>query len=177
MKSCNAGNKEHCKLLYDRYKKYVAGIVWNMTKDQVAVEDLTQETFLRVFKGLKKFKGDSSFKTWLSSITVNLCKDFLGGSEQKHSNRRMSIDDPENEGIMELPNKNPLHDPQGRVLQKEFETAVRKAIDRLPSKQKTAILLWQEGFSYTEIAKITRTPENTVGTQIYHAKVKLKKLL
>ena len=177
VKSCNAGNKEHGRLLYERYKKYVAGILWNMTRDSVAVQDLTQETFLRVFKGLKKFKGESSFKTWLSSIAVNLCKDFLGGSEQRHTNRRTSIDDPENEGIIELPSKDSSTDPQRRLLQDELKVVVASAVDKLRPKQKTAILLWKEGFSYAEIAEITGTPEKTVGTQIYHAKIKLREFL
>ncbi len=58
IKSCISGNREHCRLLYERYKKYVGRIIWNLVEDRERTRDLTQETFLNAFKGLKKFKGN-----------------------------------------------------------------------------------------------------------------------
>lgn len=177
VKSCKAGNKQHCGLLYERHKDYVAYIAWNMVGDTELARDLTQETFLRSFKGLKRFKGDSSFKTWLTRIVVNLCKDRRKSAEVKHEKSHIPLGDPEDGGVGEIPAGDPESDPEQQLLQKELKTVVGKAMDKLSPDHKTVILLWQQGFAYAEIARITDTSEDTVGSRIYYAKMALRKLL
>jgi len=177
IKSCIAGNREHYRLLYERYKDYVAGLVWRLVRDGEVTRDLTQETFLKAFKGLKKFRGKSSFKTWLSRIAVNQYKDYLRGLKRRHGKAHVSLNASENEGGIELPAKDSTSDPQRQVLQKELKTVVEAAMDKLSIEHKTVILLWQEGFSYDDIAAITKTSQETVGSRIYYAKMHLRDLL
>jgi len=177
IESCIAGNREHYRLLYERYKDYVAGLIWRLIGDGEVARDLTQETFLKAFKGLKKFRGKSSFKTWLSRIAVNQCKDHLREVGRKHGKKHVSLNASEDEGGTELPARDPASDPRRQVLQKELKAEVEVALDKLSTEHKTVILLWQEGFSYEEMAAITRTTQETVGSRIYYAKMHLRDLL
>jgi RNA polymerase sigma factor (sigma-70 family) len=99
IESCKAGNKVHARLLFERHKDYVWGLIWNIIRDAEITRDLTQDTFLRASKGLPKFKGKSSFKTWLSRIAANVCKDHIGSTKRKHWEARVSLDDPESPTI------------------------------------------------------------------------------
>ena len=177
IKSCKAGNQRHCRLLYERYKDYVAYIAWTMVGDAELARDLTQETFLRAFRNLKKFRGDSSFKTWLTRIIVNLCKDRRKSAEVKHEKSHIHLGDTEDGGVGELPAVDPESDPERQLLRKERKIAVEEAIDKLSPDHKEVILLWQRGVAYAEIAKITDTLEDTVGSRICYAKKALRKLL
>ena len=177
IKSCIAGNREHCRLLYDRHKDYVAGLVWHLVRDGEVARDLTQETFLKAFKALNKFRAESSFKTWLSRIAVNQFKDYLRGVERRHEKSHVSMDGLEKEEGKELPVKDLSTDPEHQLLQKEFNAVVDAALDKLSTEHKTVILLWQEGFSYDDIAAITKTSQETVGSRIYYAKMHLRNLL
>ncbi len=175
--SCVAGNREHYRLLYERHKDYVAALVWRMVENREAARDLTQDIFIKAFKGLRKFRGKSSFKTWISRIAVNRCKDYQREIERKHVNEHVSLNAPEVQGGMELPDRGPASNPRRQVLQKELKEAVEAAMNKLSSDHKTAILLRQEGFSYEEIASITMTTQETVGSRIYYAKMYLRDFL
>jgi RNA polymerase sigma-70 factor (ECF subfamily) len=174
IESCKAGNKAHARLLFERYKGYVWRLIWNIIRDAEITSDLTQDTFIRAFKGLPKFKGESSFKTWLSRIAVNVCRDHVGSMKRRHWEARISTDDPESPPIEKAAPgqlaKNPLHE----LLHEERKNKVYEAIDRLPVDHQITILLWIERQSYKEISKITNTSRKTVGTRIHYAKMKLR---
>ena len=183
VKSCAAGNRRHCRLIYERYKKLVYGIAWKYLHDIETVKDVTQETFLKVFKNLSKFRHDSSFKTWLAKITVNVCISHIRAMKSRKANNHFSIDDqddpynPDDNGNKKNIRGKTAADPHDLLLQKEKSDQVMLAIDKLKTEEKTTILLWSEGFTYAEIAKITKTNAKTVGTRIYHIKMKLIKKL
>jgi len=177
VEACRAGSQQHWRLLFERYKNYVAHIAWKMVGDTETARDLTQETFLRAVKGLKRFKGDSTFKTWLTRIVVNLCKDHSKGAYARHDKFHVPLDSPEEGGTGEIPDRDPSTEPETCLLQKELKTVVEAAMDKLSTDHKTVVLLWQQGFSYAEIAEITNTPENTVGTRIYYAKLEMRNQL
>ena len=180
VKSCAAGNPGHCRLIYERYKKLVYSIAWKYLHDVETVKDVTQETFLKVFKNLGKFRYDSSFKTWLGRITVNVCISHIRAVKSRKADDHFSIDDQDNPNDNE--NKKNIGekttaDPHELLLQQEKNEQVMIAINRLKAEEKTTILLWSEGFTYAEISKITKTNAKTVGTRIYHIKMKLIKKL
>jgi RNA polymerase sigma-70 factor (ECF subfamily) len=177
VKSCVAGIQEHCRLLYERYKDYVAGRVWRLVRDVEVTRDLTQETFLRAFKGLKRFRAESSFKTWLYRIAVNVCKDHWRMLESRHGKSHVVLDDDEDYKVRTIAAESPATNSERLLLQKELKIVVEAAIDKLSPDHKTVILLWIEGYSYDEIAEITATPQKTIGTRLYYAKKKLRDLL
>lgn len=177
IESCIAGNKAHARLLFERYKGYVWGLIWNIIRDAEITRDLTQDTFFRVFKGLPKFKGESSFKTWLSRIAVNVCKDHIGSTKRKHWEARISLDDPESPPIEKAASGQLAKNPLREFLHEERKNKVHEAIDRLPVDHRITILLQIEGRSYKEIAKITNTSTKTVGSRVHYAKMKLREHL
>ena len=177
IESCKAGNKAHARLLFERYKGYVWGLIWNIIRDAEITRDLTQDTFFRVFKGLPEFKGESSFKTWLSRIAANVCKDHIGSTKRRHWEERVSLDDPESPPIEKAAPAQLAKNPLRELLHEERKNKVYEAIDRLPVDHQITILLWIEGRSYKEIAKITNTSRQTVGTRIHYAKMNLREHL
>lgn len=174
IESCKAGNKAHAPLLFERHKDYVWRLIWNIVRDAEITRDLTQDTFFRVFKGLPKFKGESSFKTWLSRIAVNVCKDHIGSTKRRHWEALVSLDDQESPLIEKAASGQLAKNPLRELLHEERKNKVYEAIDKLPVDHQITILLWIEGRSYKEISKITNTSRQTVGTRIHYAKMNLR---
>ena len=173
VKSCAGGNRRHCRLIYERYKKFVYSLAWKYFKDVETAEDFTQEIFLKVFKNIETFRHDSSFKTWLARITVNLCISHLRAMKSRKADDHFSLNDqdnPDENRNKKNIEKNRTYDPHDLLLQKEKNKQVMLAVDELKPEDKTTILLWSEGFTYAEIAETTKTNPKTVGTRIYHIK-------
>ena len=177
VKSCAAGNHRHCRLIYERYKKLVYSLAWKYSNNAEMVKDLTQEVFLKAFKNLEKFRHDSSFKTWLARITVNLCISHLRAMKSRKVDDHFSIDGTDDNGYKKNIEKKTAADQHDLLLQKEKNGQVMLAIDKLKTEEKTTILLWSEGFTYAEIAEITKTRGKTVGSRICNIKMKLTKKL
>ena len=177
VKSCAVGNHQHCRLIYERYKKFVYSLAWKYFRDVETSRDITQETFLKAFKNLEGFRHDSSFKTWLARIAINLCISHLRAIKSRRMDAHFSIDDPDDNRNEKNIVENIVPDQHDLLLQKEKNSQVLLAINGLKAKEKTTIVLWSEGFTYGEIAKITKTNPKTVGTRIYHIKMKLIKKL
>lgn len=177
IKSCLTGNKQHAKLLYERYVRYVAWLVFKFVKDAELTKDLTQDIFEKLFKNLGRFKGKSKFKTWFTSMIVNHCKDYMGKLEQRMQPVIDSLSNTDDGSTRDLADSHYGRNPEKELLRKEKGKVVDNALDRLSVEHKTVILLWNEGFTYDEIALITDTPKGTVGSRISEAREKLIALL
>ena len=177
IKSCLAGNKQHAKLLYERYLRYVAALVFKFVRDAELTRDLTQDIFEKLFKNLRGFKGESKFKTWFTSMIINHCKDYSGKLEQRMQPSIDSLSDTDDGSTRDLADSSSGRNPEKELLRKEKGKAIEKALDRLSHEHRTVILLWNEGFSYDEIAIITETPKGTVGSRISEARGILMALL
>jgi RNA polymerase sigma-70 factor (ECF subfamily) len=164
-------------LLYERYKDYVARLSLKFSRDRDTARDLTQDAFLKAFKSLKQFRGDAAFKTWLTRIVVNTATDYLRKVKADKAALGPSLDDPDNAASREIPETHADLDPHHHAWRKQLSGAVWSALQTLSEEHRTAILLWQEGLSYAEIAMATNVPSETVGSRIYYAKMQLKKLL
>ncbi len=90
---CLKGRQRYCRQIYERYKRLVTSIAWKYVKNDETARDITQEAFLKVFKNLEKFKGNSLFKTWLAKIAVNHCLDYV--KKQSEMAKEDSLDDPD----------------------------------------------------------------------------------
>ena len=145
--------------LVSRYKKTVYYLTYRMVRDHEDASDLSQETFLKAYQGLKKFKRQSSFHTWLYRITVNLCINYL---RKKQSRQFVELD--EKTSIIEYPdilNQLELEELQGRVSD---------AVNLLPEKQRAAIILRiYHGLSHKEISDILGCSVGTVKANYFHA--------
>ena len=177
VKSCLSGNQAHAKLLYERYKNYLARVIWNMENDPEAVQEVLQQTFIKIFNGLQSFKGESRFKTWITTIAVNTTKNHRSKKIRRDKYPKVSIDNTEAEDGPTVEIKDESENPQAHLLDKEKETVIRAAIDMLSDKHKETITLWNEGFSYDEIAEMTQTSTQTVGSRLHYAKSQLRKIL
>lgn len=158
-----------------KYENKVCGIIYHMIKNQNDVEDLAQEVFIKVYKNLSKFKGDSSLYTWIYKITVNLCLDEVKKRKNIiYLDEKLEVEDGELE--RELPS---LDKTQVELYEKkELKEKLHKCIGKLPEKQRVMIVLRDiKGFSYEEISEITSVKLGTVKSQINRARLKLKELL
>lgn len=169
------GNIDAFEDIVKKYENKVYGIVFHMMKNQNEVEDLAQEVFLKVYKNLDKFKGDSSLYTWIYKITVNLCLDELKKRKNIiYLDEKISVEDGEID--KELPSNE--RSQEELYEDKELKENLHRCINKLPDKQKMMIVLRDiKGFSYDEIAKITNNKIGTVKSQINRARLKLKELL
>lgn len=169
------GNIDAFEDIVKKYENKVYGIVFHMMKNQNEVEDLAQEVFLKVYKNLDRFKGDSSLYTWIYKITVNLCLDEL-----KKRKNIIYLDEKINVEDGEIDKELPSNERSQEELyeDKELKENLHRCINKLPDKQKIMIVLRDiKGFSYDEIAKITNNKIGTVKSQINRARLKLKELL
>ena len=159
--------------LYDRYASMVGGIARSyLNVDDV--EDVIQEVFFRVYKSIKRFKGDSAFSTWLYRITVNVCKDTLK-KYSKRSETFTDFEDEENGGIAEPASETDIEEDIRKELRIEDFKSV---LGELSEEDNLFITLRDiEGLDYAEIGKITDKPLGTVKSRIYYARKRLKKLL
>lgn len=169
------GDVDAYEEIVKKYENKVFGIVYHMIKNQNDVEDLAQEVFIKVYKNLSKFKGDSSLYTWIYKITVNLCLD-----EMKKRKNIIYLDEKLEVEDGELERELPSSDKTQVELyeEKELKENLHKCIGKLPEKQRVMIVLRDiKGFSYEEISEITSVKLGTVKSQINRARLKLKELL
>lgn len=169
------GDADVYEKIIQKYQSKVFGLIYNMTKNQNDIEDLAQEVFIKIYKNLGKFKGESSLYTWIYKITVNLCLDEMKKRKNViYLDEKIEVDD--GEVNRELPSEEKSQEKL--YEEKELQEKLHNCINKLPEKQKVMIVLRDiKGFSYEEISKITDVKLGTVKSQINRARLKLKELL
>ncbi len=158
------GNRVAFEELVNRYKKSVYHLTYRMVHDYEDAADLSQETFLKAYQGLQKFKRRSSFHTWLYRISVNLCINYL----RKKGNRQ----------FVELDNVHTVQYPEvlDKLAMEELQDVVSKAVGKLPEKQRVAVILRiYHGLSHKEISDILGCSVGTVKANYFHAIRNLRK--
>lgn len=178
IKKSQNGNVESFEELISNYQKKVFNIAFGMMHNQDDAYDISQEVFIRVFKSIKKFKGQSSFSTWLYRITTNACLDEL--RKRKNNKNIISIDQEiqleEGEVFRQIEDNGPT--PELIVERNELKEIVRDAISQLSNEHKEVIILRDiHGFSYDDIAEIIKCPQGTVKSRINRARSMLKDIL
>ena len=154
-------------LIVERHRRAVYQLCYRFVGNHEDASDLSQDVFLRAFRGLRNFKGQSSLGTWLYRIGVNVCLN------------RVSIKRPINEPIDKQQHVDVNHEsPSERVLRSERALQVRSAIARLPRKQRAALVLrMYHDMSHQEIADVLGSSVGAVKANVFHALQNLKKLL
>ncbi len=152
------------------YEPYVLGLFKRMTPNGAQAEDLCQETFLKVLKGLGGFKGQSGLKTWIFRIAHNLACDSFRSPKGKED----SLDQIAEEGAGEPKGAGPL--PPESLDESSLREAIEKAMEILPSNQREILhLLYWEELSVAEISKVLAIPEGTVKTHLFRARKALRR--
>jgi len=178
IRSFNAGSKRAFDSLVLKYKDRVFNLCCRFLGDLEEADDSAQETFIKVYRSLKKFRFESTFSTWLYRIAVNTCKNKLSSLKYRR-NRKMVRLDNGREGERRT---NTLIDesgsPEKYLEKKEREILIQQAIDSLPEDFKSVVVLRDvEGLSYEMTARITGYNIGTVKSKLSRARERLRKKL
>ena len=163
------GDKKAFNLLVLKYQNRVSSLVARYVKNSGDVADVTQEAFIKAYRALPNFRGESAFYTWLYRIAVNSAKNYLVSQSRKPPASDVDAQEAEfYEGA------DALHEnssPERNLLTKEIEKQLYQAIDKLPDELRIAITLREmEGMSYEDIASIMECPVGTVRSRIFSAR-------
>ena len=164
LKKARNGDKDAFNLLVIKYRPRIMSVLYSFSKSHSDAEDLTQQTFLKAWSSLEKFRGDSSFYTWTYRIAINLAKNFFKKPSTQFDKKSLSID----QNQFDLPED---LDPLTFISNEQLKTELEAFIKSLPEKLKTAFILREyEGKSYEEIALFTDCPIGTVRSRIFRAR-------
>jgi len=164
IKKAKQGNHGAFNILTSKYYPRVYASIFSFIKSREDSEDLSQQTFIKVWQQLDSFRGDSAFFTWVYRIAINLAKNFVTSSGFKKQKINTSIEDTE----IDISSFN---DIESTVIHEESLEEINDYIDTLPESLKTAFVLREvEGKSYEDIAIITQTPIGTVRSRIFRAR-------
>ena len=164
------GDKKAFELLVIKYQRKLARLLSRFVRDASEVEDVTQEAFIKAYRALPSFRGDSAFYTWLYRIGINTAKNYLV-SLGRRTPTVTGVDSEEAEGIEEGDQLRDLNTPENQMMTRQLAETVNQALQELPEELRTAITLREiDGMSYEEIAQIMNCPIGTVRSRIFRAR-------
>jgi len=170
------GDKRAFDLLVIKYQHKILGLVGSYVHDFQEVQDVTQEAFIKAYRALGQFRGDSAFYTWLYRIAINTAKNFLVAKGRRPPDTDVDVYNTET-----LDSSYPLKDletPEHNVQKDEIEAVIFKVIKGLPDELRTAVTLREfDGLSYEDIAEIMDCPVGTVRSRIYRAREAIDKVI
>ena len=175
IRSVLRGNVNDFEKLVTAYEKNVYNIALRMVGDPEDAADMTQETFIKAYRALSSFRGDSKFSSWLYRIASNVCLDFLR-SRSRHPQVSLSTVDEDDRATFELPDMR--QNPEEQLMKKLSMEAVRRGLEQLPEQQRQILVLRElGGLSYAELAQTLGLEEGTVKSRIFRARKRLCALL
>ena len=164
------GDKRAFELLVEKYQRKLARLLSRLIRDPGEVEDVTQEAFIKAYRALPSFRGDSAFYTWLYRIGINTAKNYLVAMGRR-APTSTDVEAEEAEGQEGGELLRDINTPESLLLTKEIGNTVNAAIEALPEELRSAIQLRElEGMSYEEIAKLMDCPIGTVRSRIFRAR-------
>jgi RNA polymerase sigma-70 factor, ECF subfamily len=165
-----AGDKRAFELLVIKYQRKVERLLSRIIRDQSEIEDVAQESFIKAYRALGSFRGDSAFYTWLYRISINTAKNYLI-SKKRRAPTSTGYDAEEAENFEDAVGLQDVATPDSVLMSKQIGEIVNRTIDNLPDELRTAITLREiEGLSYEEIAVIMDCPIGTVRSRIFRAR-------
>lgn len=164
------GEKAAFELLVVKYQRKLLRLLSRFIRDPTEVEDVAQEAFIKAYRALPSFRGDSAFYTWLYRIGINTAKNYLVamGRRAPTVTDMESADGEGNEDLGQVPDFNT---PENELMSRQIAETVNLAVEALPQELRTAITLREiEGLSYEEIASMMNCPIGTVRSRIFRAR-------
>ncbi|HSS46435.1 MAG TPA: RNA polymerase sigma factor RpoE [Burkholderiales bacterium] len=164
------GDKHAFELLVVKYQRKLARLLSRFIRDAAEIEDVTQEAFIKAYRALPAFRGDSAFYTWLYRIGINTAKNYLVAMGRR-APTTTGFDSEEAETFEDGDLLRDVNTPENELMSKEIGKTVNQTLLELPEELRTAITLREiEGLSYEDIATIMNCPIGTVRSRIFRAR-------
>ena len=164
------GDKRAFEMLVAKYQRKLARLVGRLVRDTGEAEDVTQEAFIKAYRALPSFRGDSAFYTWLYRIGVNTAKNFLV-AQGRRAPTRTAVATEEAEQFEDAELLHDVNTPEAELMSRQIAETVNASMEALPEELRTAIRLREiEGLSYEEIASVMNCPIGTVRSRIFRAR-------
>jgi RNA polymerase sigma-70 factor (ECF subfamily) len=164
------GDKRAFDLLVLKYQRKIMRLLSRMIRDPADVEDVAQEAFIKAYRALPQFRGDSAFYTWLYRIAINTARNWQVASARRPSTPN-AIETEDGETFSQIDNLTDIGTPESLMASRQVVETVNQAINSLPDDLRTAILLREiEGMSYEDIAISMDCPIGTVRSRIFRAR-------
>jgi len=164
------GDKQAFGLLVSKYQRKLSRLLSRFIRDPAEVEDVAQESFIKAYRALPSFRGDSAFYTWLYRIGINTAKNYLVAMGRR-APTTTEFDSEEAESFEDGDQLRDINTPESMLMSKQIATTVNETMADLPEELRTAITLREiEGLSYEEIAGIMNCPIGTVRSRIFRAR-------
>ncbi|HUF46569.1 MAG TPA: sigma-70 family RNA polymerase sigma factor [Vicinamibacterales bacterium] len=170
-----AGDTEAFNQLVKRWERPIYALAYRTLGREEDARDVVQDAFLRAYRGLRAFKGEAKFSSWLYRITLNLCRDWI-----RRERRAPVVQVPEGTDPVDLADAkaSPAESVEDLVARREMSAAVSRAMAELPEEQRTAIMLKEyQGLTFQEIADLLDCPLSTVKTRLYQGLSVLRRRL
>ncbi|VAW69792.1 RNA polymerase sigma factor RpoE [hydrothermal vent metagenome] len=170
------GDKKAFDVLVLKYQHRIIKLVARFVRNSDEVQDVTQEAFIKAYRALKNFRGDSAFYTWLYRIAINTAKNYLVSASRRATESAVDVQDAEQYDTGDWLRE--YATPEKELLAQEIKKVIHKTISDLPSDLKEAVTLREmEGLSYEEIADVMDCPIGTVRSRIFRAREAIDKQL
>jgi RNA polymerase sigma-70 factor (ECF subfamily) len=164
------GDKRAFELLVTKYQRKLGRLLSRLVRDPAEVEDVTQEAFIKAYRALPSFRGESAFYTWLYRIGINTAKNYLVAMGRR-APTSTGFDHEEAENFEDAEQLRDTATPENELIGKQIAETVNRAMDQLPEDLRTAITLREiDGLSYEEIADVMKCPIGTVRSRIFRAR-------
>ncbi len=164
------GDKHAFELLVVKYQRKLGRLLSRFIRDPAEVQDVAQEAFIKAYRALPSFRGDSAFYTWLYRIGINTAKNYLVAMGRR-APTSTEFDSEEAENFDDADQLRDFNTPEAELMTKQIASTVNHAMDALPEELRTAITLREiEGMSYEDIATVMNCPIGTVRSRIFRAR-------
>lgn len=164
------GDKRAFDLLVIKYQRRIMRLLTRLISDPAEVEDVAQETFIKAYRALPQFRGDSNFYTWLYRIAINSARNWQAARGRRPL-QAQEYENDEGETFSSLDTLTDINTPESMMVSRQVADTVNAAINQLAPELRTAIVLREiEGLSYEEIAETMGCPIGTVRSRIFRAR-------
>ena len=169
VKRVQKGDKAAFDLLFARYQSKIINLISRYIRDSEEVRDVAQEAFIKAYRALPRFRGDSAFYTWLYRIAINTAKNHLVARSRRPPSTDVDVDDADYRDDADMLRTG--EDPEGALSRDELQAVIEQALVDLPEDLRSALTLREfDGLSYEQIAQIMECPVGTVRSRIFRAR-------